>query len=209
MATARLGNYSFRIDPSQVQYSYQIDFATIDTIGGTVVQVLGATTGDITISGTFGQDHAGKRSSWEIAESFHANIKRMMDAQVVPQQQSAGGPVHQPINFTYNSGNVNWNMKVLIKSISDLDGTGAITHSNGKFSYGYTLTLFLVEDSSLILKKVATDAFISRVASGVGWKANQFSGTGDISDAIAFIQAHSTDGTYQGYLANLLQGGAQ
>lgn len=208
MGNARLGNYSFRIDPSQIHYAYQIDYSTIDTLGGQVVQVLGATTGDITISGFFGQDHENGIASWELAETFHAQIKRMMDAQVVPQQKTPGAPTHKPIDFIYNSGDINWNMKVLIKGISDIDQSGAaISHSNGKFSYGYTLTLFLVEDASLTLKKIATDAFISRVASGVGWKPNAYSGTNTVAQANQFIQQHSTDGTFQGYIAGLIQSG--
>ena len=205
MGIAQLGNYTFRIDPNQIHYAYTVDYVTIDTLGGQVIQVLGATTGDITIRGSFGQDHTGKRESWQLAESFHATIRKMMDDQSVPQKKPTD-PIHQPIHFTYHDGVHNWDMKVLIKGISDLDGDGAIEHSNGKFSYGYTLTLFLVEDSSLLLTRIATDKFISRVANGVGWKRNKFNGSASLSEAIDFIQNKSTDGTFQGYLSALLEG---
>jgi hypothetical protein len=207
MGIAQLGNLSFRIDPSQIHYAYQVDYTTIDTLGGQVVQILGSTLGDMTIAGLFGQDHRNRRESWQMAETFHANIRAMMDAQTVPPKK-LGDPVHQPIRFTYHDGVHNWNLKVLIKGISDLGGSGSIEHSNGKFSYGYTLTLFIVEDSSLLLTRVSTDKFISRIASGVGWKRNKFNGNQTLQQAIDFIQAHSSDGTFQGYLAALLEGTA-
>jgi hypothetical protein len=208
MGTAQLGNFTFRLEPSQIHYAYQVDYTTIDTLGGQVVQVLGATTGDITISGMFGQDHKNKRESWQMAESFHATIRAMMDAQTVPSKRP-GDPIHQPIQFSYNSGDINWSMKVLIKAVNDLTGTGSIEHSNGKYSYGYRLTLFLVEDSSLLLSRIASDKFISRVANGVGWKRSKFNGSMDLASAIDFIQKNSTDGSFQGYLSALTAGTAQ
>jgi hypothetical protein len=206
MGTAQLGNLTFRIDPSQIQYAYQVDYQSIDTLGGQVIQVLGATTGDITIAGTFGQDHANNHLSWQLAETFHTAIRAMMDAQTLPSNATPGAPIHQPIRFTFADGVHNWDMKVLIKGINDLTGTGAIQHTNGTYSYGYTLTLFLVEDSSLLLSRIATDQYISRMASGVGWTMNDFSGNLDGQKAIDYIQKYSTDGTVDGYLAALLSG---
>jgi hypothetical protein len=209
MATAQLGNLSFRLDPKQVHYAYQIDYATIDTIGGQVVQVLGATLGDLTIVGDFGQDHQNRRESWQLAESFHTSIKAMMDAQTLPTQGSGIGFAHHPIRFTFNSAGMNLDMHVLIKGITDASGTGAIEHSTGKFSYGYMLTLFIVNDATLLLKKVTTDKFISRISSGLGWKSNNFNGSQSLAEALAYIQSNSTDGTFQGYLAGLLAGQPQ
>ena len=208
MGTAQLGNFTFRLDPSQIHYAYQVDYVTIDTLGGQVVQVLGATTGDITISGMFGQDHKNKHESWQMAEAFHATIRGMMDAQVVPPKKF-GDPIHKPIRFSFHNGDVHWDMSVLIKGVEDLSGTGAIEHSNGKFSYGYKLTLFLVEDSSLLLSRIATDKFISRIANGVGWKRSKFNGSMTLADAISFIQKNSTDGSFQGYLSALTSGAAR
>jgi hypothetical protein len=210
MGTAKLGNYVFRLNPDQVSYAYQIDYATIDTIGGQVIQVLGATVGDITVSGSFGEQRGRThRESWELAESFHTAMKRMMDAQTLPRMGSGSGITHQPIRFTFMDGVHNWDWKVLIKGIADGTDDGSIDHHTGKFSYHYTLTLFMVEDSTLTLKKVATDSFISRIASGLGWKGTtKFNGVQDLSAAIAFIQKNSPDGTFLGYLANLAEFGS-
>ena len=213
MGIATLGGIQFRLDPNAITYDYSIDYSVIDTLGGRVIQVIGATIGDITITGDFGQDHKNKQLSWQLAESFGAQIRALMDQQVVPPKQAATGGVHAPIRFTYLDGTHNWDMQVLIKAYQDGSGNGSIEHTAGKFSYGYKLTLFLVQDASMALSRVQSDKFIARISRGIGWKENSykgasgtFSGAGSIANAIAFIQANSTDGTFDGYLQALSSG---
>lgn len=213
MGIANLNGVEFRIDPDAIAYNYSIDYSVIDTLGGRVIQVLGATIGDITITGHFGQDHRNDRLSWQLAESFGTQIRSLMDHQVVPPKNAQTGGVHQPLRFTYLDGTHNWDMKVLIKNYAELDGAGSIEHRSGKFSYGYKLTLFLVEDSSLSLSRVQSDKFIARISKGLGWKqwvkgfaGGDFNGSDTLDAAIKFIQSHSTDGTYDGYVAALLTG---
>jgi hypothetical protein len=202
---ATLGNMTFRLNPDQVSYSYEIDYSTIDTIGGQVHQILGATTGDLTVSGSFGQDRNGDRSSWRMAEQFQVRIRQMMDQQTLFKQGKGNGqPTHNPIRFTFFDGTHNWDFKVLIKSIADTDGGGSVQHSTGKFAYKYTLTLFIVEESSLDLKKITTDKFIARLSAGMGWKRNKFNGSNTIADAIDFIQKNG--GTFDDYYLGLLEG---
>lgn len=213
MGIANLNGVQFRIDPDAISYDYSVDYTVIDTLGGRVIQVLGATIGDITIQGHFGQDHKNSRVSWQLAESFGTQIRSLMDQQVLPPKSGQSGSTHQPLRFTYLDGTHNWDMKVLIKGYQDSDGEGSIEHRSGKFSYGYKLTLFLVEDSTLSLSRVQSDAFISRISKGLGWKewtqgfaGGDFNGSDTLDAAIKFIQDNSTDGTYQGYIAALLTG---
>lgn len=212
MGIANLNGVQFRIDPDAISYQYSIDYTVIDTIGGRVIQVLGATIGDITIQGHFGQDHPNKRVSWQLAETFGVQIRSLMDQQVIPPKNARTGGVHQPLRFTFLDGTHNWDMKVLIKNYQESDGEGSIEHRSGKFSYGYNLTLFLVEDSSLTLSRVQSDQFISRISKGLGWKETRlgkngsFNGSDTLDAAIQYIQNNSTDGTYQGYIAALLTG---
>lgn len=212
MGTANLGGVQFRLDPDSIQYAYTIDYSIIDTLGGRVIQVLGSTIGDITITGSFGQDHQHKRESWQLAESFAAQIRSLMDRQVVPPKNSAGGGVHKPLRFTFLDGVHNWDMQVLIKGYDESEGEGAIEHSSGKFSHGYKLTLFLVEDSSLALHRVQSDKFISRISKGLGWKetkygsSGSFNGSDTLDQAMKFISNNSTDGTFDGYLQALFTG---
>lgn len=212
MAIANLDGVHFRIDPDAISYQYSVDYSVIDTLGGRVIQVLGATIGDITIMGHFGQDHKRKRLSWQLAESFGTQIRALMDQQVLPPKNAHNGSTHQPLRFTYLDGTHNWDMKVLIKGYEEIDGGGSIEHRNGKFSYGYKLTLFLVKDSSLHLSRVQGDRFIARISKGLGWKETRlgkngsFNGSDTLDAAIKYIQSNSTDGTYQGYIAALLTG---
>ena len=213
MGIANLGGIQFRLDPNSITYDYSIDYSVIDTLGGRVIQVLGSTIGDITITGEFGQDHKNKQLSWQLAESFGAQIRALMDQQVVPPKQAATGGVHAPIRFTYLDGTHNWDMQVLIKAYQDASGNGSIEHTTAKMSYGYQLTLFLVQDASMALSRVQADKFIARISRGIGWKENSykgasgtFSGAGSIASAISFIQANSADGTFDGYLAAIASG---
>lgn len=213
MGIANLNGVQFRIDPDAIAYQYSVDYSVIDTLGGRVIQVLGATIGDITIAGHFGQDHPNQRVSWQLAESFGTQIRALMDQQVLPPKHARTGGIHQPLRFTYHDGVHNWDMKVLIKSYAESDGAGSIEHRSGKFSYGYKLTLFLVEDSTLNLSRVQSDQFIARISKGLGWKewvkgfaGGDFNGSDTLDAAIKFIQDNSTDGSYQGYIAALLTG---
>lgn len=213
MGIANLNGVQFRIDPDSISYDYSIDYAVIDTLGGRVIQVLGATIGDITIQGHFGQDHKNNRLSWQLAETFGVQIRQLMDQQVVPPKQGQKGGVHQPLRFTYLDGVHNWDMKVMIKGYQDLSGDASIEHTSGKFSYGYSLTLFLVEDKTLSLSRVQSDKFIARISKGLGWKETtfgnngSFNGSDTLDKAIQYIQDNSIDGTFQGYVASLLTGG--
>jgi hypothetical protein len=211
MGIANLGGVQFRIDPDAIAYDYTVDYSVIDTLGGRVIQVLGATIGDITIQGHFGQDHQHKRESWQLAESFGVQIRSLMDRQVLPPKNGQSGGTHQPLRFTYLDGTHNWDMQVLIKSYGESDGQGSIEHRSGKFSYGYKLTLFLVQDSSLTLSRVQSDKFISRISKGLGWSdthlsGQSFEGSDTLTTAMQYIEGHSIDGSYKGYVAGLLTG---
>lgn len=226
MAFAQLGSLKWRIDPNEISWDYQIDANRIETLGGQVVQILGATLGDVTISGDFGQDRTHKQESWQLALAFNKKIQQMMDQQTLPAKRVTIGTkgvgtgvgsilnkntdaavVHQPVTFSYMDGVHNWQFKVLIKSIVDSDGSGAaVTHSTGKYSYGYQLTLFIVEAQTDIIKKIATDAYIARISNGLGWKQSKFNGPLTGAQAAAFIQAHG--GSVTAYLGGILTGGA-
>jgi len=191
---ARLGNYTFRLDPEDIRFDYKVNYSVIDTLGGQVVQVIGATIGDITIRGSFGEDRKNKKVGWEMAESFQHSIKAMIDQQTLMKQ----GYQH-PLRFTYLDGTHDWDFSVLIKSVSETDGSGAVEHRSGKYAYGFILTLFLVSDNSLVLKKVAQDKFISRIANGLGWKNSAFNGSMSLDAAMKFIRDHSPNDTVQSY----------
>lgn len=227
MAFAQLGNLKWRVDPNQVSWDYQIDATRIETLGGQVVQILGATLGDVTVSGDFGQDRAQKQDSWQLAVAFHKRVQQMMDAQTLPaktipvgrvavgtgvgsilnktRSTSDAAVVHAPLTFSYLDGTHNWQFKVLIKDCSDADGNGSVHHKIGKFSYGYKLTLFVVEAQTDVIKKVATDSYISRISQGLGWKQTKYNGPVSAAEATAFIQSHG--GSVTAFLTGVMTGG--
>lgn len=199
MGTATLGfdggpQLAFRIDPSAIDWSYEVHSSVIETVGGRVVQITGATLSDVTVTGLHGEDrtrgpgaagtdHPG--ASWRLAEAFTAQVRAMMVWQAGGDTVT-GQLTRGPAVFSYPPRG--WRFRVYLKSLTDPDG-GAVAHKVGKSSYGYALTLFVVQDESDVLvtagatggvldaaKAAAIDAYISRVADGVGWHYSPYNG---------------------------------
>lgn len=232
MAFAQLADLRWRIDPDAISWNYQIDAARIETIGGQVVQILGATLGDVTITGRFGQDHPNKQESWQLATAFHKKIQQLIDNQNIPEvkiplgpsatsgdkqaqqlaQPSATkpylpylAPAHKPLPFSFLDGTHNWQFRVLIKGIADLDDQAStIVHTTGKFSYGYQLTLFVVEAQTDVIQRVASDYFISRISAGLGWKQTSFNGPMTAKQVTDFVDSHG--GSVTAYYTGLIGG---
>jgi hypothetical protein len=222
MAFCQLGDYSFRIAPSSVIFPFEVDSTVINTVGGRVVQVYGVTLGDMVVQGLFGQERTGQtRDSWQLAEEFQERIGQMVIKQSTPPTtgQLAGydrTPMHEPLRFVFNDDSVerrqaglpihNWDFQVYIKKLEDSDGSGyTVTHETGKFSYGYTLTLFIVEDNSRTLRQVAVDKFINRLAAGVGWKRSEYNGPMTTDELEAYVKQNSPDGTIHGLVLKQFQ----
>ena len=200
MGVATLGfdngpSVKFRIDPSDIQWQFQIDTAEIQTLGGRVVQVVGATLGDLIIQGSFGENHKLKGEtgqSWRLADAFAARIRQMMEFQSKDNNKT-GVITKSPAIFSYPPRD--WKFRVNVVSIEDPDGGGSVQHRTGKFSYDYVLTLFIVEDLSPSTAGVgssrgvipvkasdAIDAYLNRISDGIGWKQTEFNGPLGLKD---------------------------
>lgn len=195
MGTATLGfpggpSVVFRVDPDQVDWNWQMQTSVTPTIGGRVIQVIGATLSDMTINGSFGQSHGdgANGESWRHAEAFHKKIRDMMEWQ--SRDASDPGRMQPPGVFTYPPKN--WRFAVYVKDLADPEGGGSITHSPGKFSHHYALTLFVVEELSDALVKAGTshgvlnsqrakaiDDYLVRISDGIGWHFSQYNGNTD------------------------------
>lgn len=215
MSYCQLGNYEFRISPSNVVFPFEVDSVVIPTVGGRVVQVYGVTIGDMIVQGFFGQERTGStRDSWELAEEFQRQIGEMVKAQ---SAQPSGGQLagydpttmHPPVRFLFSDDTPerrqagqaihNWDFQVYIKDLQDAKSAAyTVEHETGKFSYGYTLILFIVEDNSRILRQVAVDKFINRLAEGVGWQRTVYNGPMSKEELAAYLAANSPDGTIHG-----------
>lgn len=221
MAVLQLGDLRWRVDPNAIDWSFQLDTAVINTIGGQVVQIIGATLSDLVVAGAFGQDHSKNEQgvSWRLAAAFHQKIKSFMDRQTLPAKttKSSGtsskkrsgilsdaGVVHEPLTLSYHDGVHNWQFKVLVKALDDGDGSGSLDISNGRFNYTYKLTLFIVQADSELVRKIASDYFLSRISDGLGWKQSSFNGPLNSIDAQKFITVNG--GSVSAFLTKVLTG---
>jgi hypothetical protein len=214
-AVCQLGDLRWRVDPNNIAWDYQLDTTVIDTLGGQVVQILGATLGDLTVSGDLGQDNARVRQSWQLANAFHTKIKTMMDAQLtLPFMPGSGSGrtagaerafVHNPYPFHYNDGYHSWSFRVLVKALADGDGDSSISYTNGKFNHRYTLSLFIVQADSDVVHTIASDAFLSRIAKGIGWRrTGGFHGSATAKQMQEIVMANG--GSISALLAHTLGG---
>lgn len=222
MGYCQLGSYRFRILPSSVVFPFEVDSTVINTVGGRVVQVYGVTLGDMVVQGFFGQERAGlQRDSWELAEEFQLAMGNLVKQQ---SQMPSGGQLagydstqmHKPHRFLFSDDSPerraaglpihNWDFNVYIKAVQDVSNPEyTVSHETGKFSYGYTLTLFLVEDNSRVLRQVAVDKFIQRLAAGVGWKRTEYNGPMNMDELEKYVKENSPDGTIHGLVLKALQ----
>lgn len=222
---ANLGGIPLRIAPAQVSWSYNLDISVTPTVGGRVVQVLGATLGDMVIYGQYGQDRgANPRESWQLAEEFQQRVAELVDRQ--SQRPSAAQltgqdptPMHPTHRFVYNDDTPtaraqglsvhDWDFNVYVKDLKDVDGSGmTVQHRTGKFSFGYALTLFIVEDNTGRLAEVAKNEFIERLANGLGWQRTPYNGHMTLAELQKYLTANSSDGTIHGLVLKQFQNAA-
>jgi hypothetical protein len=203
MGSASIGGVRFRIDPSQVSIPYKMNVAVTPTVGGRVVQVHGVTFGDMTIRGLFGQDRANRRESWQLAEDFSTAVGKLVDKQSArPTMAQLSGtdpaPMHPTLRFLYSDANSttrrglpvhDWDFNVYIKSLREIEGESTVSHTTGKYSYGYTMTLFIVQDNTGKLAHVAQNAFIDRLSKGLGWKRGPYNGLMTAADLASYLQS--------------------
>lgn len=193
MGTATLGypggpSIAFRLDPELITWNWQVLTNVIETIGGRVIQVIGARLDDLTVQGSLGQDHAAgpvNGTSWHQAEKFVSTVTKIMEAQSADSNQQ--GQMHPPAVFTYPPKG--WRFNVYVKSITDPDGQSSVILTPGKINQRYSLALFIVQDGSSALVKAGTtngvfsqkaydavSAFMARISDGVGWHFTQYNG---------------------------------
>lgn len=177
---------AFRIDPESIDWNWSVITNVIDTIGGRVIQILGAYLDNLTITGSLGQDHSTAEGvSWRQAEAFLKIVTRIMNHQSADSRQQ--DLMHPPAIFSYPPKN--WRFRCYVMGLEDADGGGSIVLSPGKFNQRYTLTLFIVSEGSDALVKAgesngvinkkaeeAVAAYMARISDGIGWHFSQFNG---------------------------------
>jgi hypothetical protein len=199
MALASLGfaggpQVVFRINPSTIDWGFDIHTSVTPTIGGRVVQITGATLRDVTITGYLGEDRTAgsspngqdhKGASWRLHEAFIAQCRAIMEYQ--SRDSRTPGMMHAPAVFNYPPHG--WRWSVYLTEVADADGQASIEHRTGKYSHGYQLKLFIVQQGSDSLVKAGTSknavdaaqekaiaSYIARISEGVGWRQSEYNG---------------------------------
>jgi hypothetical protein len=169
VGVATLGGVPFRIDPDSVSWSFKMKVADRPTVGGKVVQVLGTSLGDMTVTGRFGNgDRAlGDVEGWQEQARFLAQVK----AWVQEALDSSGA---RTLRFVYPPRR--WDFRVLIKAYNAPDGGPAVRHDQADFNPGWQLVLFIVEDVAGRVVSGIQDLYIQRLMAGIGWRQSAYNG---------------------------------
>lgn len=162
-AMALFDGKAFRIDPRSVSWNYTVKASETQTVGGKVIQIYGTDVGDMTVAGSFGK--GGHREQ----EAFLDRMKDLADRQVTAAA-NRHAVVAQPSRFIYPPRG--WDFRVYLK---DFTQPGAPEESSvyvtaGIFAPQWQLVLHIVGAQDLSqVKKAAQNAFIDRLADGLGW----------------------------------------
>lgn len=187
MGTASLGGRVFRIDPTSVRWGYRIKFADKKTVGGKVVQVLGANFSDMVVTGSFGRGGLAEQNE------FLKAMKAIGDAQV--RDAGVRNSTTEPMHFRFPDKG--WDYLVYLKAYTNPRGPMSIRVAPEEFSPMWRLTLFIVEDNTGMLRKRASDAFISRLSAGLGWKQTKYNGPMEMAEVEQLLNGQGIRGYLQ------------
>jgi hypothetical protein len=160
MGVATLDGIPFRLDPDTVNWTFKVRKNVDYTLGGKVIQILGTEFGDMTIAGSFGRGYFQEQAAF---------LDRM---QALAQKQVDNFTANPP-RFFYPP--YNWDFRVWLRGYTNRASEHAIVWKPNEMNPQWQLRLQIVEDNSG-LKKVATDAFIARLAEGIGWSPGKYNG---------------------------------
>jgi hypothetical protein len=163
LANASLAGRVFRINPNSVQWDYVCKIAEKPTIGGMVVQAIGAELGDLVVTGEFGT------GGWQEQNDFFAHIS-------LKAERQAQFAKREPERFIFPAKG--WDFLVYIKAYTQPGAFSSVVYANEIINPPWQVTLFIVEDNSPI--KVGTDSailqYLNRLAQGLGWEQTKYNG---------------------------------
>lgn len=157
---ATLNGVPFEIDPSDISWDYKIHLTDKPTLGGKVIQVFGASIGDLSITGSF----SGK----DPLTSQLDMLKRMKGlglAQIADLRNT--------IKFQWPEQRLD--MQVYLIDFGSPDGSDSVVHDPAVFAPKWTLKLFPVTGTDQ-LKSAAVSNFIDRLTNGMGWSPGIYNG---------------------------------
>lgn len=151
------------VNPDDIRWNFKMKVVDHKTMGGKVIQVLGTTLSDLTISGAFGRgDRAkGETEAWESEIRFRRQVEKWADRAVHTDNTD-------PMRFIYPPQK--WDFQVFIRSVSGTDWS--VENINPRWQ----LVLFPVDDRAQRVVKGIKDLYLKRLLEGVGWKQTEYNG---------------------------------
>lgn len=174
MTQATINGIPFFVNPTSIEWSYNVKLSSQPTLGGMVVQLFGWSMGDLVISGSFG--------SVDRQASFFQAIDSIADAQT-PIVDANGANAAKPVRFLW--AEQEWDFWVFVRDLKQTGSAVAIESTVQNFSPKYTLTLFVFEDNGQIVKAATNNAMVAymkRLSAGLGWAQSEWNGPVHESD---------------------------
>lgn len=160
---ATIDGWPFRIDPTSVELPIRAKVAKFRTVGGFVVQVYGTTWGDLTVSGQFGV------TGWPAQVNFLNRMVGIGRDQAMQHKPVQAGQNYSPgrtFRFTYPL--LGWDFpECYLKGYTSSDGPMAVHMENTNINPKYTLTIFIITDTSTLAHQTK-QAYLQRLAPGLG-----------------------------------------
>jgi hypothetical protein len=144
-----VGVLTFRTNPNEITWDYNLITHVEETYGGRVIQILGTKIDNLTVKVDCGQ------GGWNYAMYV---VNFMRDLMV---QQRNG----QPATFTYTTRS--WNLNVFAANVPFHDSVQETVRE-------LTLQFQIQEDISGIQTSASLDAALQGMQDGIGWIANSF-----------------------------------
>jgi hypothetical protein len=156
MSTVFLAGTPFRINPDTVSGGFRANTSVTETQGGRVIQVFGTSFDDLMLTGSFGVGGFAEQNAF---------LRRM--EQIARIQLAVGA--NSGVPFTWPDRG--WNFSVMLKAYTSAESDESIEDRPDMVNPRWQLTLFIIStDSAIHSAEVAQQAFIARLAEGLGWK---------------------------------------
>lgn len=208
VAHATLGGLTLRTSLDDIRWNFKMKVSDKKALGGKVIQILGTSVTDLTVTGSFGSGDRkkGDTAGWEEQERFRQQIKTWA--------RNTEGTL-TPLRFTFPPRG--WDFRVFIKAYSAPGRPFAVRQAVDEVNPKWQLTLFVVDDGA---RKVITgirDLYVKRLMEGVGWKQTTYNGPTDtqsIEDILGPLSpreylaqqaeaAYNGSGTFAGVAGNV------
>lgn len=186
---ASLNGKPFRLNPFTLALPFTVKSSQTPTIGGMVVQVFGVEMGDLVVTGNFG------KGGWVEQVAFLERMKNLAISQASPVGVKDTAP---PVRFLYPQRS--YDFMVHLKEYSSASGM-AVDFQNENFNPDWKLTFFIDNDNTNgMLKKVATNAYIARLAAGFGYVPNKYMGQISAAQVENFLASQGYANNLYGYI---------